>query len=188
MLSFAKRYGGGKYSQNSEAGIIDECIERIGIRQGLAVEFGAPTKQYCSNIYHLNSRIMKLYLDINPQESGIIKAEITPDNVNQWVNTCAILSIDIDGNDLNVWKAYTGNPDIVIIEINSSLNPMINHWSQAFGASYKTMVQLGIEKGYFLLCHTGNCLFVLNKHRHLFPEIKGDGLENYKLYFNDSWQ
>lgn len=188
MLNFAKRYAHNITSQNGENGIIDECIERIGFSEGRrAIEFGAPTKEYCSNIYHLNDKWHKVYLDIDPKESGIIKAEITPENVNEWLMKCAILSIDIDGNDYRVWQAYKGEPDIVIIEINSSLPADRDYFNIVSGCSYKLMVELGISKGYFLLCHVGNCIFILNKHRKLFPEIYGDGLKNWGDYFNASW-
>lgn len=157
-------------SQNGENGIIEECIKRIGNLLKVAVEFGAPTQQYCSNIYPLKGWI-KFYCDPNPQEEGIDKTFITPENVND-LPSCSILSIDIDGNDYNVWAAYNGQPDIVIIEINSSVDPDamapvsdINH-----GTGYLPMKLLGESKGYFLLCHTGNLIFVLNKHIGLFPD------------------
>jgi hypothetical protein len=64
---------------------------------------------------------------------------------------------------------------------------VVYHNSIDQGASYKTMVELGIEKGYFLLAHTGNLVFVDKQYRKLFPEIQGDGLKNADLYFNRSW-
>lgn len=188
MLTFAKKYHHNTYSQNGEEGLINEILRRTNITPGLAIEFGAPTKTYCSNIYHLPDQWRKVYFDINPQEQGIIKAEITPENVNEWIQPCKILSIDIDGNDYRVWQAYTGQPDIVIIEINSILPPDRDYFNFASGASYKIMAELGISKGYFVLCHCGNIVFVLNKYRELFGEIVGDGLSNWREYFNMSWQ
>lgn len=188
MLTFANKYKGGQYSQNGEAGIIDECIKRIGFIGGVAIEFGAPTKQYCSNIYHLyeNPQWTCLFLDDNPQEEGINKVTITPDNINK-LPPCTILSMDTDGEDYRLWQAYKRKPDIVIIEINSSLEPMREHFNSTNGASYITMLKLGIEKGYFLLCHTGNMIFLLDKYRELFPEIEGTGVLNWEYYFNKSW-
>lgn len=187
MLSFVEKYGGGDHSQNGEAGIITECIKRIGYGTGIAVEFGAPTKSYCSNIFHLHDTHHLVYFDIDPQQEGIFKCNIVPENVNELLPACDVLSIDIDGNDYEVWKAYNGTPDIVIIEINSSLPPTKAHFSLERGASYITMLLLGLDKGYFLLCHTGNMVFVRNEHRSLFPEVIGDGLENWEDYFNKSW-
>lgn len=188
MLTFYNKYKGGEYSQNGEAGIIDEVLKRIKISvAATAIEFGAPTMQYCSNIYHLMKRGWYcIYYDNDPKEKGINRLEITPSNINT-LPPCDIISLDTDGNDLAIWESYTGKPDIVIIEINSSLPPMTDHFTIDKGASYISMLKLGISKGYFLLCHTGNLIFVLDKHRKLFPEIKGDGIENYSDYFNTSW-
>jgi hypothetical protein len=188
MIDFAEKYKGGEYSQNGEAGIIDECIRRIGFISGTAVEYGAPTKQYCSNIFHLIEKGWRcIYFDTDPKEDGIVTMEITEENVNDLPN-CTIISMDTDGLDYALWAAYNKKPDIVIIEINSSLPPMKGFYLKERGASYLTMLKLGIAKGYFLLCHTGNLIFLLDKYRKLFPEVEGNGIDNYQLYFNTSWQ
>lgn len=186
MLTFPNKYGNNVYSQFGEDGILKECISRIGLIGGVSVEFGAPTKQYCSNTYSLPDNWVKHYFDINPSEPDVIKKEITPENINE-LPDCTILSMDTDGADFFLWMVYEKKPDIVIIEINSSLPPMTESYSLEKGASYISMLKLGISKGYFLLCHTGNMIFVLDKYRGLFPEIVGDGVENYELYFNKSW-
>lgn len=187
MLQFVKKYAkNGKYSQQGEAGIIDECIDRIGLIGGVSVEFGAPSREYCSNTFHLPDWWIKYFYDSDPNDPNVIQKLITPDNIND-LPACTILSMDTDGEDFRLWQAYKGNPDIVVIEINSSLEPMREHFNSTTGASYITMLKLGIEKGYFLLCHTGNMIFVLDKYRGLFPEIVGDGIENYSEYFNKSW-
>lgn len=188
MLDFYNEYKAHKYSQNGEAGIIDEIINRIGLQGGVAIEFGAPTKDYCSNIFHLNHKWMKVYYDIDPSDKTIIQKTITPENINE-IGNCTILSVDIDGNDYNVWKAYNGTPDIVVIEINSSKDPKASLpvSDMQHGTAYRPMVELGISKGYFLVCHTGNLIFVKNQYRTLFKEIKGDGLVNYQLYFKTEW-
>lgn len=187
MLTFANKYGNNCFSQFGEDGILKECISRIGLIGGVSVEFGAPTRKYCSNTFNLPDWWVKHFYDIDPSDPNVIKREITPDNINT-LPPCTILSMDTDGEDLRLWQAYNGKPDIVIIEINSSLDPMKDHFSSLTGASYITMLKLGIAKGYFLLCHTGNMIFVLNKYRELFPEIIGDGIDSYSEYFNTSWQ
>lgn len=185
MLDFYRKYCGGQYSQNGEANIIDECIQRIGLRSGTAIEFGAPTKKYCSNIYHLIDW-ERLYYDENPQEDGITKMTVTMDNINS-LPPCQIISMDTDGWDYLLFMAYNGKPDIVIVEINSSFAPTIEHFTTKEGASYRTMCKLAISKGYFVLCHTGNIIAVRNEHKRLFPEITSDPIEDYSLYFNTSW-
>jgi hypothetical protein len=189
MKSFREKYKSDMTSQNGENGIIQEVITRIWDKPfaecfGRAIEFGAPTKQYCSNIFPLGEKWSKYYYDISPNEPGITKVEITPDNVNYIIRDCEVLSIDIDNNDYNVWAAYNESPDIVIIEVNSSVPPPIEMIPTGSGSSYMSMLHLGLSKGYFLLCHTGNMIFVLNAYRHLFPEIIGDGIWNFSEYFN----
>lgn len=188
MLTFAQKHAHNRYSQNGEDGILNECIVRIQPHFDHAVEFGAADGEFCSNtlnLYHHKMWDVVMY-DLVANPPLVEAKEITPENVNE-IPDCSVLSIDIDGNDYLVWMAYQGKPDIVIIEINSSLPPMREHFTKDRGASYITMLKLGIAKGYFLLCHTGNLIFILNKHRHLFPEIEGDGINNYELYFNKNW-
>lgn len=188
MIEFVKRYGYNVYSQNNEDGIIDECIKRGVIKAAAAYEVGAPTKDYCSNIYNLFKQGWVCgWVDCDPQEKGIKMAFITPENVNEIIkiNDSTVLSIDIDGNDYAVWKAYKGKPAIVIIEINSSLDPDVEFFHPERGASYIAMLRLGEEKGYFLLCHTGNMIFVDNAYKHLFPEI-GDPYD-YEKFFDKKW-
>lgn len=187
MLDFVKRYGINIHSQFGEDGIISEILKRLKLNHGVSVEFGAPTKTYCSNTANLDNLWQKFYYDIDPAETGIMKKEITPANINE-LPGCDIISIDIDGNDYNIWFAYKGKPRIVIIEVNSSVLPTENLpvSDLQHGTCYKQMLLLGIAKGYFLVCHTGNMIFVDKKYRSLFPEITGDGLSNYELYFNRS--
>jgi hypothetical protein len=187
VLSFVEKYGWNVYSQNNEDGLLLECLERINPLLKMSVEFGGADGWYCSNTAILRSEGWEVIMcDLTATPPLVRAMEITPDNVND-LPACSVLSIDIDGNDYEVWKAYEGKPDIIIIEINSSLPPMKAHFSPEQGSSYITMLMLGLEKGYFLVCHTGNLVFVLNKHRALFPDIVGDGLTNWEEYFNKSW-
>lgn len=187
MRLFYEKHKGGEFSQNGEAGIIDECLKRLNLTTGTAIEFGAPTMSYCSNIFHLGPGWRKIYYDSDPQEEGIIKQFMTSENVND-LPECQVISLDTDGPDYDLWMAYKGKPAIVIIEINSSLPPMTEHYTKDKGASYITMLKMGIAKGYFLLCHTGNLIFIRNEYRELFPEIVGDGIENWGEYFKNDWQ
>lgn len=184
MKDFAKTYGYNINSQNGEDGILYECVRRISPLLKVAVEFGAPDLSYCSNTANLLTLGFRRYLyDSNPRDIMVEKKFITADNVNE-LPACSVLSIDIDGEDYNVWSAYNGTPDIVIIEINSSLDPSIDFFHPEKGANFSIMEKLGVRKGYFLLCHTGNMVFVLDRHRKLFPEI--NEVTSIEL-FNRSW-
>ena len=187
MLDFAKKYGWNKYSQNNEDGIIQEIISRIDFATGVAVEFGAADGVFCSNTAALREIGWKVYMyDLdNRGNHRVEKKEINENNVND-LPSCDLLSIDIDGNDYWVWQAYDGEPAVVIIEVNSSIPPDENHVSLERGASYSAMLLLGLSKGYFLLCHTGNMIFIKDEYREHFPEVEGNGT-NHELYFNRSW-
>lgn len=197
------RYRTNVYSQEGEDGLIDECLKRIDIKKGKCAEFGAHDGRFCSNtrlllengwsgkLVEADPVLFKSLLDNTMGMSvALHHGFVTPENVNDRIPwDVQVLSIDVDGIDHAIWRAYKGQPDIVIIEINSSIQP------DAFepvadpnrGTGYLPMVALGISKGYFLLAHKGNCIFILNKHRPLFPEIEGDGLSNSELYFDKSW-
>jgi hypothetical protein len=196
MLTFYNKYQQpGRYSQNGEWGIILECLDRIQPDRYWAVEFGAPDFYYCSNIAQLEDFGWTLQVfDIDPRDPRVIRAEITPENVNTvfddtiYRGSPTILSIDIDGQDYHIWKAYKGNPAIVVIEINSSFAPGVDMIPGDRGASYTAMVKLGIEKGYMLIAHTGNLVFVEKSYAHLFPEFTwADPLTSPALYFNRKW-
>lgn len=200
MLTFYQKYAFViEFSQQGEEGIINEIFHRLGYAPKNVCEFGAHDGLYCSNTRNLLLEGAKgtlieadenLYLQCkeNSEEvnADVFFSMVTPENVNELIPTdLDLLSIDTDGPDYHIWKAYKGKPPVVIIEINSSYLPMEDRIEE--GANYSAMLKLGIEKGYFLLCHTGNMIFVDTKYRDKFPEIIGDGLINYSEYFNRMW-
>jgi hypothetical protein len=77
-----------------------------------------------------------------------------------------LLSIDIDSSDLDVWARHTDyRPRIVVIEINSSIAPGILqfHGPDVIGNSFSSTLNVASAKGYTLVCHTGNLIFVANE-------------------------
>lgn len=160
----------GKFSQFGEQGIIDEVLRRIGITKGVSVEFGAPTREFCSNTLHLEPLGWTCHFyDINPSDPKVTRKEITENNINE-LPLCNLLSLDTDGNDYSLWRAYDHRPEMVIVEINSSLDPDVDYFTPERGANYSYMKKLGERKGYTLLCHTGNMLWIRNDHASLFPD------------------
>jgi hypothetical protein len=76
-----------------------------------------------------------------------------------------LLSIDIDSYDLDVWESLSDySPKIVVIEINSSIPPGIvwRHSKKLSGNSFTATCNVALQKGYSLVCHTGNLIFVSN--------------------------
>lgn len=202
MIEFVNKYKGNIYSQNGEDCIIAECVRRLGIGKGYSVEIGGNDGFYCSNTAALleqgwSGLFVEADWDLyqNCRENWhknpnvrVRCATVDGQNVNELVDErCDLFSTDTDGADYKIFKGLTAKPKIAIVEIDSSLPPGDEGFNSDGAAGYRTMVQLGIDKGYFLLCHTGNCIFVLNEYRDRFPEIVGDGLTNAESYFNRSW-
>lgn len=202
MLSFLHKYEKTyTYCQQGEEGILEEIIRRIPSTPKICCEIGGNDGVWLSNTALLikNGWSGKFVeADFNlwqkcctnwkgyPVKSQCSMVDET--NINAFVQKdCSVLSIDTDGVDYRIFKALDAKPAIVIVEIDSSIPPTSDEFNNEGGAGYFPMVKLGIEKGYFLLCHTGNLIFVDNKYRKLFKEIIGDGIENYAEYFKTDW-
>lgn len=195
------KYRVDEFSQTGEDGLLDEIFKRLKVENGKFVEFGAADGIFCSNTRLLleNGWSGKL-IEADPARAKALidntlgkKVEIyfgpvTPQNVNSLVpSELNLLSVDVDCDDYLIWNAYRGQADVVVIEVNSSIAPPEIVIPGTRGASYSAMVMLGLSKGYFLLAHKGNCIFILNKYRDLFPEVEGDGVVNADLYFCRDW-
>ena len=154
------------YSQNGEDGILKEVFKRMGINKGLACEFGSADGYWMSNTRALmDKRWECVMLEASRGQF------VTPANVNDLVPPVLdLLSIDIDGNDYAVWDAYKGDAKVVVIEINSSKAPYEDSFSPKYGANYSIMLELAILKGYVMLAHTGNMIFVKKEYAYLFPD------------------
>lgn len=202
MLSFVDKYKKNVFSQFGEDGIIEEVMDRLKIEKGTVIEFGAHNGMYCSNSRALILKGWSAFLDEGDQglyaklvglyrrpstigfnqpshtihDVTLAHHMITPENVNQILPANAhLLSIDVDGTDYKIWEAYKGNADVVIIEINSSLPPMsVLQGDPVRGSSFYSMLLLAERKGYHLLCHTANMIFIKDRWLALFPEIRND--------------
>jgi len=100
-----------------------------------------------------------------------------------------ILSIDIDSYDLDVWKSVKRyKPTIVIIEINSGFKPGIykTHTKSKQGNSFSSTLKVAEKKGYKLVAHTGNCIFV---RKNLIKKIRIplSYIKNPDFLFDYSW-
>jgi hypothetical protein len=96
-----------------------------------------------------------------------------------------LLSIDIDSYDLDVWenvKIY--RPTVVVIEINSSIPPGIiwRNSRNTPGNTFSATIKVAQQKGYSLVCHTGNLIFIDNSVLKLLT-IQDKFLENPELLF-----
>jgi hypothetical protein len=202
VLTFLQKYGANVHSQNLEDGIIQECVRRIPDLNHVCVEVGANDGLWLSNTRLLieqgwSGRMIESDFRLWGQCSANWKhnpkvkctcSRVDGDNVNAFIDdSCDVLSLDTDGSDYEIFKGLRAKPKIVIVEVDSSIPPGDEGFNSEGGASYRTMLKLAIERGYFLLCHTGNLILVDSAYRHLFPEIVGDGLSNASDYFCCNW-
>lgn len=206
MLSFLHKYAKNyKYSQNGEEGVLLECLERLyfHVNKGHAVEIGGNDGRFCSNTamlledrgwsglfveadYNLYLKCKENWKD-NPRVRSQC-SRVDEKNINAFVDErCDVLSLDTDGSDYKIFDGLKAKPKIVIAEIDSGLNPEFASFNNDGAANYFAMTLLGITKGYFLLCHTGNMVFVDDQYKPLFPEVVGDPLRDIDLYFNRAW-
>jgi len=204
LNTFAKNV----YSQNGEDGILEEILKRLNITGGQFCEFGAWDGKYLSNTYNLlsNPNWSGVYIEGNKEKyldllETAKNKKITPicrfvetegknslDNILLETETKTdfeVLSIDIDSYDYQVWESLIYfRPKIVIVEINSSINPLElqTHGNGKQGSSFQSMLILGNKKGYDLVCHNGNMIFVKNDiSLNLFQDMNSVSL------FDNKW-
>lgn len=204
MLTFYQKYAGNKvYSQNGEELILEEVLKRLGLTTGKCFEAGGANGKYLSNTALLIDngwigKFVEFDFDLHVQACENWKhakervkcvcSAIGADNVDAFIDAeVDVVSIDVDGQDLSIFRAMSAKPKVVILEVNSGFPPDVEHDSPEKGSSYLTAAKAAIEKGYFVLCHTGNLVLVDKKYRKLFPEIKGDGIKNANEYFRRDW-
>lgn len=175
------------YSQSGEDGILEKLFDVLNIKNGWCCEFGAGNGLNISNTLNLRKKgwgsvliegsanheisLMQLKNEntypmikfISCEEDQLIDKYLseTPIPIN-----FDLLSIDIDGNDLWVWKSIVKyNPKVVIIEYNSNLNSLesktivydplhVHNLDNYFGATASALYKVGKEKGYDLVGFT----------------------------------
>ena len=179
------------YSQNGEDRVIAELFRRLGIKGGWMVEFGAWDGMHFSNTFYFirgnkdfkviaiegdNARFTDLKRTVArfPDQIAPVNAFVSESGYYSLDNILArtdlpkdfeLLSVDIDSYDYQLWKGLREyHPKIVIIEVNSSL-PLETeqvHGEGKQGTSFTAMRKLGNEKGYSVVHHRGNIVFVRN--------------------------
>lgn len=202
MLSFYRDYAYNVHSQNGEDGLLTESCRRLGLIVGHAVEAGGNDGRWLSNTRYLIEQgwsglfvegDYNLYLQCkaNWQHNPSVRSQccyVDGKNINAFVDErCDVLSLDTDGSDYAIFKGLKARPKIVIVEIDSSIEPPSERVNADGGVGYWAMTALALEKGYFVLCHTGNLVLVHQDYAHLFPECGPHPLKEWQLYFNRGW-
>jgi len=194
-------------SQNGEDGIIKKLFEIFCIREGYLCEFGSGEGIGLSNTFKIYNTarsftpiLIEADLDLYEKSLNklkhyepkiILNKRVSPDpessdsldnillslNIPDLKQHLRLLSIDVDGPDLQIWESFNNfRPDIVIIEVDSNYPPThLTSPEDTSGASALSMVQLATRKGYELVCHTGNLIFVTKER---YPQL---GIEDNSL-------
>lgn len=186
------RYARNAFSQNGEDGILEEILRRLGVEEGLAFECGAWDGMHLSNTYALTLRepgfrVVAVEGDEARYADLVKTAERNPKivPVNAWLakdedtigdilkrldaEDVALMSIDIDSHDYHAWENLSPDirPLVVVIEINSSFPPGVEKiYPDIEGSTFTSTLKLGRSKGYTLVCHTGNMIFVRDDAVH----------------------
>jgi hypothetical protein len=177
------------HSQDGEDGIIEKIFETLGIKNGWYCEFGAGDGNWISNTRYLRElgwngvliegddpsfenlknnyssdkslTLIKKYVDCEPDNNldSILKNTKIPKEFD-------LLSIDVDGNDLWIWKSIENyNPKVVVVEYNCDADPESSLTikydpshrfceNNYYGATAGAFNKLAKEKGYKLVAST----------------------------------
>lgn len=137
------------YSQNGEDGIIQYIFDKLNIKNGNFIEFGAWDGKHLSNTYNLflqnwdgiyiesditkyndllntfenNERIKCINSMVGYKENNSLDNII--DNIDYTNKNFDIISIDVDGLDYYIFKAMKKYlPKVICIEVNAGHNPL----------------------------------------------------------------
>jgi hypothetical protein len=187
-LNPLNRFGNKVYSQNDEDGITFEIVRRLGISKGTFLELGVGNGTENNTLSLIAAGWKGVWLGgedlaFSPEVEGVgvsqrlgFKKEwITPANCTvlageelnrRSINQLDLISIDLDGNDLFIAKAFLEGgfkPKIFILEYNAkfpppiafSIDPDSSHsWAgdDYMGASLQSIDNLMSKFGYSLVC------------------------------------
>lgn len=188
------------YSQGGEDGVLEELLRRLPSRTNWVCEFGATDGTKYSNTFRLVKergvnavyieadgtffqelrKTADMYPTILPFHRTVtVSGESSLDSILATTpipEQFDLLSIDIDSYDYQVWDSVrTYRPSLVVIEINSSIPPTIpdaiHGEGSPQGTGFLPMLRLGQKKGYTLVCHTGNLIFIRNDLREHVADL-----------------
>lgn len=191
------------FSQNGEDGFLDFVLSKLPEKTNWCIEFGAWDGKHLSNThYFITEKGYKSVLI----EGEADRCEVLSKNMGKYGAICInqfvdfqgkntldnilaktpipknfdLLSIDIDGDDYQVWQSIKNyQPKVVIIEINIRDKPTVERinlpgspyvWGLS-GTSIKSMTELAVSKGYSLIANIScNAIYVKDEYLKLFHD------------------
>jgi hypothetical protein len=200
------------HSQSGEDGIIAAILERVGARDRWCVEFGAWDGQYLSNTCRLidqdgysailieadarcfqqllanragNERVICLHSLVGCTPSDGLDALLAATPIPRDFD---LLSIDIDGMDIHVWRAVEQyRPKLVVIEFNPTIPTAVSFEQPLdpnvkWGSGLRALFEVAREKGYRLVCANGwNGFFVAEEHWNGEFAASAEELPSFRL-------
>lgn len=190
-------FGFKVYSQNDEDGIIEEIFRRLDVKTGTFCEIGVENGLECNTLYLIHKGWTGAWIEADSRQAEAIRskfdtllstrrlqvaiASATAENVNQTFEQFRLgdidfLSIDIDGNDIHLFRALRSAPKVICIEYNAKFPANIKKaqvydpqrtWTGTdyMGSSLASLNEVAEQKGYRLVATniTGaNAFFVRN--------------------------
>ena len=171
-----KKYKKNITSQYGENGIISEILNRLDIKSGTLIEFGASDGVWMSNTNHLlkTGNWNCVYIEPHDKYFDLLKLqEQYPDkltalhipvntktmheyipgtSIDEIVNEYCpegldLISIDIDSFDYHIFKEMQYKPSVVIIEINAFFVPTVRYIHQTNRSIYGSSFLATLELG-----------------------------------------
>jgi hypothetical protein len=193
------------YSQYEEDLFVANIFKQKNINKGFFMEFGAWDGKYLSNCRYLYENGWKgCFIEGNKSRFLDLKKNYTHDNnvvllnvfVDQADNTLDkiltqnnileldLLSIDIDGKDLQIWKTLTKiKPKVIVIEFNHSIPFDVSYeddTEELIGNSFLAITKYANKTGYQLIHATTSNLIFINGdfNKNFFLEIDQEQVFN----------
>jgi len=196
-----EEHGYNVTSQHGEDGVIEKIFQTIKPINKFCVEFGAMDGIIWSNTYNLimNHNWQSVQLEINPDYfKSLIKtykdkpvvclnANVLSSNLdkillkNNAPKNFDLMSIDVDGNDYNIFKSMEAfRPQAILIECNPIYRS--GEFYNLPQASLASVVSLAKEKGYELVAVTGVNAVLIKKELYHWFGIEDNAVKNYKIW------